>query len=183
VNREQPAHVLRAAARITGDSDIVVLGSQSILGTYGESELPVEALLSMDADLAFRSAPDEQKSDEVDGSIGESSPFHEMNAYYAQGVSITTATLPTGWELRLVGYHPADAEPSRAMRLERHDLVIAKLVAGREKDFDFTTALLRARLVDADTLVRRAGELEQPGAVINRVRSSIARCVKAADTS
>jgi hypothetical protein len=33
MNREQLAHVVRAAATITGDGDIVIIGSQSILGT------------------------------------------------------------------------------------------------------------------------------------------------------
>jgi hypothetical protein len=40
VNRDQLAHVLRAVARIAGDSDILVIGSQSILGSYPEDALP-----------------------------------------------------------------------------------------------------------------------------------------------
>ncbi len=38
MNREQLAHVLRAAASIAGDGDIVVLGSQSILGAFSDSK-------------------------------------------------------------------------------------------------------------------------------------------------
>jgi hypothetical protein len=40
VNREQLAHVLRSAATIAADPDILVVGSQAILGTYDHRALP-----------------------------------------------------------------------------------------------------------------------------------------------
>jgi hypothetical protein len=40
MTREQLAHVLRAAARIAEDPDVVVIGSQSILGSFPEDRLP-----------------------------------------------------------------------------------------------------------------------------------------------
>ena len=40
----------------------------------------------------------------------------------------------------------ADAAPATAVCLDRHDLVVSKLVAHREKDLGFARALLRARL-------------------------------------
>jgi hypothetical protein len=39
--------------------------------------------------------------------------------------------------------------------LEPHDLVVAKYVAGREKDRDYVRAALRHRLVARDTLLER----------------------------
>jgi hypothetical protein len=53
VTREQLAHILRPAAQITRVSDVVVIGSQSILGTYAEDQLPAQAVASLEADLAF----------------------------------------------------------------------------------------------------------------------------------
>ena len=53
MTREQLAHVLRAAAKIASDPDILVVGSQAILGSYREDELPEVAWLSIEADLAF----------------------------------------------------------------------------------------------------------------------------------
>ena len=38
MNREQMAHVLRAASRIVDDPEILVIGSQSPLATYDEWE-------------------------------------------------------------------------------------------------------------------------------------------------
>ena len=178
MNREELAHVLRAASRIAEDSEIVVIGSQAILGTYDDRDLPDAATRSIEADVAFRVDPDDVKANRVDGAIGELSLFHERFGYYAQGVSVATAVLPTGWEGRVVSYARDDAEPSRAVCLEAHDLVVSKLVAGREKDVEFATALICAELVSVDVLVARAEMLQQPGAVVHRVRASINRCAR-----
>jgi hypothetical protein len=53
MRREELAHLLRAAARIAADGDILVVGSQAILGSFAEDELPEVAWLSVEADLAF----------------------------------------------------------------------------------------------------------------------------------
>lgn len=96
MNREQLAHVLRSAANVAGDGDIVVLGSQSILGTFSDDRLPDEATMSVEADLAWRDDPDATKADLVDGAIGEGSQCHSEWGYYAQGVEVSTAVLPAG---------------------------------------------------------------------------------------
>lgn len=41
MRREQLEHVLRAAAAIAGDVDVLVVGSQSILGAIPEQRLPL----------------------------------------------------------------------------------------------------------------------------------------------
>lgn len=180
VNREQLSHVLRAAAQIADDADILVIGSQAILGTYSEEDLPSDATISVEVDIAFWNDPDEAKADQIDGAIGEGSSFHQAFAFYGQGVSVTTAVLPAGWEHRVVGYEPLDAEPSRARCIEPHDLVVSKLVAGREKDTNFATALIAAGLVDVDMLLERAQLLPGPGTVRKRVTASINRCARRA---
>ena len=53
MKRTELEHILRAASRISGDRDVVVIGSQSILGTYSEDELPEAAHASIEADIAF----------------------------------------------------------------------------------------------------------------------------------
>ncbi|MGH3753173.1 MAG: hypothetical protein ACRDRP_10825 [Pseudonocardiaceae bacterium] len=102
MNREQLAHVLRAASGIVDDPDILVIGSQSLLASYDEDELPLAATTSMEVDLAYFDDPDDLKADTVDGAIGELSPFHESFGCYAQGVSVRTAVLPNGWRDRVV---------------------------------------------------------------------------------
>jgi hypothetical protein len=102
MRREHLEHVLRAAAQIAEDPDVLVIGSQSILGSIAEERLPAEATASMEVDVAFFDDQGDAKSDRVDGAIGALSPFHEMYGYYAQGVSVTTAVLPRGWRDRVV---------------------------------------------------------------------------------
>ena len=168
MTREQLAHILRAAACITEDNDILVIGSQSILGSFDEDELPEPVWVSVEADIAFFDG-DPQKPDLVDAMIGEDSQFHQAFGMYGQGVDLSTAVLPAGWRERLVPFWRDDALPSRAMRLDAHDLVISKLVAGREKDYVFAWELMKARLVDAEVLLERAAQLEMVPALSRRV--------------
>ena len=106
---------------------------------------------------------------QVDGTIGEESPFHQTHGYYGQGVSLSTAVLPDGWRERLVAFERADAEPAAARCLEIHDIAAAKLVAGREKDYQYVAALMDHRLVDAEVLRLRCTLLPGPRAVQVRV--------------
>lgn len=89
MTREQFAHVLRAVSRIAEDPDVLVIGSQSILGSYSEDELPPEATGSMEVDTAFLVDPDEAKSDLVDATIGELSQFHDEFGYYPRASAST----------------------------------------------------------------------------------------------
>jgi len=169
MNRSELAHILRAAGKIAEDPDILVIGSQSILGSYDERELPDEATRSIEADIAFFDDRDDEKADAVDGAIGEQSPFHQTFGIYGQGVGLSTATLPDGWRARLVPFDDARAEPSHGLCLEPHDLVVSKLVAGRGKDFEFARALLAEDLVDAEMLCERAGLLPVVPATRRRI--------------
>lgn len=169
MKKSQLAHILRAACSITGDPHILVIGSQSILGSFSEDELPSDATRSIEVDLAFLDDSDESKSDLVDGGIGEESEFHETFGVYGQGVGISTAVLPTGWQERLVAFDDPEAPPSEALCLDPHDLVVSKLVAGREKDYEFARALLEAGLVRANVLRARAELLSEIPGIKRRV--------------
>ncbi len=169
MKKSQLAHILRAACEVTNDPEILVIGSQAILASFSEDQLPREAILSIEADVAFLDDPEECKSDAVDGAIGEASSFHESFGIYGQGVSISTAILPTGWQERLVAFDDPEAGPSKAVCLDPHDLVVSKLVAGREKDYEFARALLAAGLVRADVLSDRTELIPGPGAVRQRI--------------
>jgi hypothetical protein len=155
MNRAQLAHVLRAACEIADDPDMLVIGSQSILASHDEDELPAAATASIEADIAFLADPNDEKADKVDGAIGELSPFHEQFGYYAQGVSVHTAVLPDGWQTRTLRWTSSATGRANALFLEKHDLVVSKLAALREKDLAFAQALIEAGLVDVPTLRRR----------------------------
>ena len=76
MTRLQLEHVIRATAVIANDFDIVVIGSQCVLGQFPAA--PAELLVSMKADVYARNRP--ELSDLIDGSIGEGSPFQHTFA-------------------------------------------------------------------------------------------------------
>jgi hypothetical protein len=80
MTREQLEHVLRAASRIAEVPDVLVIGSQSLLGSLTENELPVEATASIEVDVAFFDDPHDAKADLVDGAIGELSNSMKLSA-------------------------------------------------------------------------------------------------------
>ena len=65
MTREQLEHILRAASTIAGDPDVLVIGSQSVLGSFADDDLPAEATSSMEADIAFFDDPADAKADQV----------------------------------------------------------------------------------------------------------------------
>lgn len=154
MRREDLEHVVKAAAEITGDTEIVVVGSQAILGQHPEA--PESLLVSIEADVYPRNQP--EKAIDIDGAIGDGSRFHETYGYYAHGVGPETPVAPAGWQERLVAVVlPAIRPPAgtvTAWCLEAHDLALAKLAAGREQDLIFVDGALRSGLVDPERLRR-----------------------------
>ena len=154
MQRDQLEHIIRAACAITGAREIVVIGSQAVLGQHPDA--PEELRVSIEADVfTFRDPAD---ADLIDGSIGERSPFHETFGYYAHGVARDTAILPRGWEQRLVRVSNANTGVGAGLCLEAHDLAVSKLAAGREKDMEFVRAMARRGLVAGATLKERLAE-------------------------
>lgn len=151
MTRPQLEHVIRAAGTIANVDDIVVIGSQAVLGEFPDA--PAELLVSDGADVYPRDHA--ERSDLIDSTIGEGSPFQRAFGYYAHGVGETTAILPDGWRNRLILVSGENTRFVRGWCLEIHDLAIAKYVAGREKDRDFTKALVRHAMIRRDVLEQR----------------------------
>ncbi len=171
MRRSDLEHLIRAAGRIAGERELVIIGSQSVLGQFPDA--PVALLMSMEADLYPRAHP--ELADKVDGAIGEGSAFHQAHGYYAQGVGPDTATLPRGWQRRLVRVDNPNTNGYAGLCLEVHDLSISKYVAGREKDREFTRELARHGLIDGMTLQKRLAATKLDPAVVKLVKGRIAR--------
>ncbi len=112
MRRQELAHILGASCRVAHDSDVLVIGSQAILGAFDDDELPDLVRLSREADIAFLDDPTREKADAVEGAIGEMSAFHDANRIYAEGVHIDTAELPEGWRGRLIGWDLRSSDPA-----------------------------------------------------------------------
>lgn len=98
VNRIQLEHIIRASAANADVREVVIVGSQAILGAFPDA--PEELLLSMEADVFPKDRPSDAGL--IDGAIGELSVFHETFGYYAHGVDESTTLLPLGWRDRLI---------------------------------------------------------------------------------
>ena len=148
MKRSDLEHILRASKGITGETEFIVIGSQSILGPHPDA--PRVLRQSMEADLYPKHRP--ELAPQIEGSLGELSQFHQTFGYRADGVSPTTATLPPGWEMRLVKLTNDNTGGAIGWCLEPHDLAFSKLAARREKDLAFVAALLRFKLARAPRL-------------------------------
>jgi hypothetical protein len=142
MKKQQLDHILRAAGRITGEKQFIIIGSQALHAKF--ADLPDEIVMSAEVDLIAKAHPSRT---EWLNAIGQDSPFHEQFGYYADPVDEKTAILPKGWKSRLVNLPAGDTEGVRALCLDPHDLAIAKYVARREKDVVFTRELARRGIV------------------------------------
>ena len=165
MRRSELEHVIRAASAITNEYEIVVVGSQSILGAVPEPSALLVA--SMEADVYPLHRPD--LADLIDGAIGEGSPFHDCFGYYAQGVGPETAVLPTGWQERLVRIQNPNTDLKIGLCLEPHDLAASKLAAGREKDWQFVAEMLASKIIAPSVLLQRIGDLPLSESQRNRL--------------
>lgn len=155
MRREDLEHVIRAAAQVAHDREIVVVGSQAILAQFPHA--PAALLFSQEADVYPRNYP--SRAIDIDGALGDGSRFHATFGYYAHGVGPETAKAPAGWEARLiplpVPLHPGRTEQAIGWCLEAHDLVLAKCAAGRQHDGDFAQQAIRSGLVEPQELLTR----------------------------
>lgn len=176
MKRHELEHIIRAATLITNEYEIVVIGSQSILGAFPNAA--EELLMSMEADVYPRGA--EEKADLIDGAIGEGSQFHETHGFYAQGVDASTATLPTGWEKRLIRIQNGNTDHRTGFCLDPIDLFMAKSAAAREKDRLFNIALLIHGYVKVEDALRRVPDMPVGTAKQKQIEAFIHRMDAAA---
>jgi hypothetical protein len=155
MRRRELEHIIRAAAAVAQDDELVIVGSQAILGQFPEA--PESLLVSREADVYPRNHP--ERSDEIEGSLGDGSYFDSTYGYYAHAVGQETATAPSGWERRLVPIRNENTAGATGWCLEVHDLLLSKCVAGRERDWEFAEEALRHSLADPGELRRRVADL------------------------
>jgi Nucleotidyltransferase of unknown function (DUF6036) len=164
MRRDQPEHAIRAAYQITGELEVIVVGSQAILGTYPEYELPFLATRSLEIDILPITDDNNETirlADLIVGVAGEFSPFERQHGFSIDGVDLTTSALPHGWRTRLVKVQNENtAAPSGHPQyigwcLDKEDLCVAKLCAFREKDRNFVDALISDGLVDPELIAAR----------------------------
>jgi hypothetical protein len=170
MKKRQVDHVLRAAGRITGEKQFIIIGSQSLHGKH--PDVADDILRSFEVDLIAKRDPSRSEWLNV---IGQDSHFHEQFGYYADPVDESTAVLPKGWKARLVNLPEGETDGVRGLCLDPHDLAIAKYAAGRDKDLAFTRELATRGLVEHDRLKKLLDETPVSREIRERIRGRIGR--------
>lgn len=170
MDRHQLEHAIRAACSIIRRDRVIVVGSQSILGSFHEDELPGQATMSTEVDiLPIDDDPQTvlDLADELSAVAGEWSDFDETHGFFLDGVDDTTAKLPNGWRERLVVVSNENTrgvgtgEQFTGLCLDKEDLCVAKLLAYREKDQAFVGALIQHGIVHGDLIVERLRSVQE----------------------
>lgn len=171
MDRTQLEHILISAAKVGDDNEIIVIGSQSVLGQFPDAGKNPVLSYSMEADLYLKNKL--KNTILVEGSIGEGSMFHQTFGYYAQEVGPNTAVLPKGWEDRLCPVVvKRGSKTITGYCLEVHDLAVAKYAAGREKDYVFLAVMINKGMLKKKELIKRvyATKCIQVSGVIDRIK-------------
>lgn len=172
MTREQFDHLVRAAARICGAQEVVIIGTAALHGIAGASV--ADELRSVEqVDLFVPGHPESSRA--IEAALGQDSMYHEQHRVHARAVGPLTPVAPAGWRDRLVALDLGDGVVARCM--EVHDLLPAKLVAGRGKDLDVTHELLERAVVDHATLLERIELLDLPDHDRERLRRAVAPTV------
>ena len=99
MHRDQLEHAIRTACQIIGRPEVIIVGSQAILGSYAEDVLLRQATMSMEIDILPIADTNEETlrlADEIEGVAGELSPPEEMHGFSIDGVDLQTSALPDG---------------------------------------------------------------------------------------
>jgi len=148
LRRSEIDHILRAAASLTGYTRFVMIGTGAVIATA--RYVPVTMMQTGEIDIYAEEAADPVWiSDLIDGSIGRDSQFHRTFGYYGDGVSPSTAIMPSDWRSRAVEYVTPDGLAT-AVCPSADEIAIAKLCAWREKDQAWLREAFRSGVAKAD---------------------------------
>ena len=84
MTRDQLEHAIRAACDVSKDTELWIFGSQAILGKFPNA--PESLRASIEVDVQPKNRP--ETVDEVDGTLGELSMFHQTHGFYVHGISV-----------------------------------------------------------------------------------------------
>jgi hypothetical protein len=170
MTRSRLFDLLQRAANLSAGQRLILAGSQAIYAFASDAPLLVER--SEEADLLLVGV-DRNLFLRLEEALGMESPHLRETGVFAHPVGLGTIVLPDGWEARLVSFG-GDEGLINVWALEIHDLLASKLMAGREKDFEFLRALLDHSLCDFHTLLARM-DLLRTGPSANAVPDRLAK--------
>ena len=168
MRKEQLIELTRRVAQISGVELPIICGSQAVFAHL--TLAPEIVSRSVECDYLF-TALDRETRNRVLDQIGIDSEFREREGYYADPLGLFTVVLPPCWQERL---KPLTDEDGRVVAYctELYDTAFSKLIAGREKDFEFLDEIIMRGLLDLRSFaerIRAAKELPQATAIASRL--------------
>jgi hypothetical protein len=149
MKRDDLRRLFAQARKLTGERDFVVMGSLAALG-YSD-DVPPRMALSVDVDAFGKSDP--PRIFELAQALGQGSAFDAEHGYYLDPISPRVATLPEGWEERLVRI---ELEPGlAAWFLEPNDAAVSKYARMEPRDREWIRAGLKARILSLPIIESR----------------------------
>lgn len=152
---------VRAIATHFHTDTVVIIGSQSVLLEWPDAPILMRTSGEIDAYpmnwLDWEAAhPGEEASEEIHALFGWGSMFHAAHGFYIDGVDANTATLPPGWQDRVIRrtVQVEDATVT-AIAPSPEDLVVSKLARLDEKDAAYIEERHRFRPLDINTIRER----------------------------
>jgi hypothetical protein len=162
VRRQQLYNILLRAAEISHRTEFIVICSQALYGAVEEEELNIATVInSNDVDFYPVLLVGAATWEELMLELGQDSDFHVEHDIYIEVVPPDLARFPDAWQQRVhtreIGSCVINGT-ARAVSVtfpEIHDLAVAKVVIGREKDRAFIDEVVMLGLVDRGILEER----------------------------
>ncbi|MBL8930043.1 MAG: hypothetical protein JNL54_07975 [Kineosporiaceae bacterium] len=166
MRRDQLEHAIRTACQIIGRPEVVVVGSQSILGTYREDELPADATMSVEVDILPMAADNEETArlaDLIEGVAGEFSPFEELHGFSIDGVDLETPRCRPGGGIAWSRFRTPTRLPRQGIRSSPDGAWTRKTSASPSSArCGRRTATSSSRCCMPDWSTRRSSRLDSP---------------------
>ena len=149
MRRKDLQRLFARARELTGATDFVVLGSLAALGYTGD--VPPRMAMSVDVDAYIKDDP--ARVFDLAKPLGQGSAFEAEHGYYLDPISPAVATLPAGWEQRLVRI---ELEPEVvAWFLEPNDAAVSKYARMEPRDREWIRAGLSAGILTLEIIEKR----------------------------
>lgn len=169
MNRDQMEHAIRAVGDISGASEVIVVGSQAILGQFPDAPLFLRRSMELDV-IPIGNAG---ALDSIAGAMGAMSRFEVTHGFHVDAVELEAIKLSVGWRDRLHVVRNAGTRNVTGSCLDVSDIAASKLAAYRIKDREYVRALLAHGLLSSRVLLLRVSSLPIPAEKIEAIENWI----------
>ena len=139
---DQVFRLVHAARELTKHRELVVIGSNSVLGLAETTSIPAAMSMSIDLDSYLKNDPG--WTGDLVAALGENSEFHRREGFFLDMVSPHLPTLPEGWQGRLM---PVRRDGATAWFIDPDDAAISKYARGEPRDQRWIRAGIEAGIV------------------------------------